>query len=91
MLQRFKSGWSRLGAAVASIIATTGSALAQEAATPEIDLQAAENFAQDLSEKLVDFVNDHLIVAVVSVLAAIVGLLLAYRVIRWLIRALSGR
>lgn len=91
MLQRFKSGWSRLGAAAASLIATAGSALAQEAATTEIDLEVAENFAKDLSDKLVEFVNDHLIVAVVAVLAAVVGLLLAYRVIRWLIRALSGR
>lgn len=91
MLQRLKSGWSRLGAAAASILATAGTALAQDTATTEIDLTAAENFAKDLSDKLVDFVNDHLIVAVVAVLAAIVGLLLAYRVIRWLIRALSGR
>lgn len=90
MLQRLKFRWSRAGAVVASTLATVGTAVAQEAGN-DIDLTAAENFASDLSEKLVDFVNDHLIVAVVAVLAAVVGLLLAYRVIRWLIRALSGR
>lgn len=75
---------------VAALAALTSvSAFAQSAA--EVDLSAAENFASDLSSALVDFVNDHLIVAVVAVLASVVGLLLAYRVIRWLIRALSGR
>lgn len=59
--------------------------------TTSIDLSAAEGLATTLGSSLSGFVTGNVIPAVVLVIGAIASLLLLYRLVRWLLRALGGR
>lgn len=71
--------------------ASSLSAFAEGEGSTQIDVTAAQNLASSLGSTLSGFVTGNVIPAVVMVIGAIASLLLLYRLVRWLLRALGGR
>lgn len=77
--------------ALAGLAAASSMSAFAEGAGSTVDLSAAEGLASTLGTALSGFVTGNVIPAVVLVIGAIASLLLLYRLVRWLLRALGGR
>lgn len=76
---------------LAGLVAASSASLFAQDAGSSIDLSAAEGLASTLGSSLSGFVTGNVIPAVVLVVGAVASLLLLYRLVRWLMRALGGR
>lgn len=77
--------------ALAGLAAASSLPVLAEDAASGLDLSAAEGLATSLGSALSGFVTGNVIPAVVLIVGAIASLLLLYRLVRWLMRALGGR
>lgn len=80
----------KVGAALALILCASSS-FAEGESSSTYDFTAAGTAATNLGNDLATFLTSKVVPAVLVVVAAFAALLLVYRVVRWLFRAMSGR
>lgn len=88
---RIPNAFSKIVAASVGFLAPVLALAEGESSGASISFTEAEGLAGSMGTALQGFVTGHVIPAVLLIIGAMVSLLLLYRVIRWLLRALAGR